>query len=189
MGRVDEERLPLGAPTRHLRLVTKSRFADTREIFVPAPPDAVFRTVCALGGANGWLAWNWLWQLRGAIDRLCGGPGMRGRPAARGHSGAVYVGDVVDLWRVADAVPPHRLLLQAEMRLPGQAWLEFRAEPDGAGTRFIQEARFAPAGLFGHLYWYAMVPAHLVLFPAMARAIAQRARAGSSSTLPRAERP
>ncbi len=61
------------------------------------------------------------------------------------------------------------------MRVPGDAWLEFFAEPDGTGTRFIQVARFAPAGLFGHLYWYAMVPAHLLLFPAMARAIAARA--------------
>jgi uncharacterized protein YndB with AHSA1/START domain len=159
--------------------VIKTFHRDRREVRVAAPPAAVHRTVCALGGANGWLAWDRLWRLRGWFDRAVGGPGMRGRPHDRGHSGPVYVGDVIDVWRVEAVHPPHRLLLRAEMRVPGEAWLEFRAEPDGPGTRLIQEARFAPAGLFGHLYWYAMVPAHLVLFPAMARAIAQRAAAGT----------
>lgn len=140
-----------------------------------APPDAVFRVVCALGGDGGWLACNALWRLRGWIDRRLGGPGMRGRPGDRDPSGTVAVGDVIDVWRVDAVDSPRRLRLRAEMRVPGDAWLEFFAEPDGTGTRFIQVARFAPAGLFGHLYWYAMVPAHLLLFPAMARAIAARA--------------
>jgi len=151
------------------------RYRDRREVLVQAPPEALFATVCSLGGRNGWLAYDWLWRLRGWLDRLVGGPGMRGRPDAGGHSGHVYVGAGIDVWRVEAVEPPLRLRLRAEMLVPGEAWLEFRAEPDGAGTRFIQEAQFAPHGLFGHLYWYAMVPAHLVLFPAMAKAIASRA--------------
>lgn len=142
-----------------------------------ASSEAIFRVVSALGGRNGWLVGNPLWRLRGWIDRLVGGPGMRGRPQDPTGTGTVYLGDVMDFWRVQRVDPPHRLLLAAEMRVPGEAWLEFRAEPAATGTRFIQEARFAPTGLFGHLYWYAMVPAHLFLFPAMARAIADRALA------------
>ncbi len=100
---------------------------------------------------------------------------MRGRPEPQGDSAAMYVEAVVDAWRVEAFDPSRCLLLRAEMRLPGDAWLEFRAEPDGAGTRFMQEGRVVPPGLFGHLYWFAMVPAHLLLFPALATAICDRA--------------
>lgn len=151
-----------------------ARFRDRQTRHIAASTEAVFAVVSALGGKGGWLAYDWLWHLRGWLDRLVGGPGMRGHPRDSGHSGPVYVGDAVDVWRVEAVEPPTRLLLRAEMRVPGEAWLEFRAEPDGAGTRFTQEAHFAPHGLLGHLYWYAMVPAHLVLFPAMAEAIAAR---------------
>lgn len=153
------------------------RYRDRRELLVAAPPAALFHVVTRLGGARGWLVWNWLWRVRGWLDQAVGGPGMRGRPQDPQGSRPLYVDDVIDVWRVEAVDVPYRLTLRAEMRVPGQAWLEFRAEPAAAGTRFIQEARFAPAGLFGHLYWYAMVPAHLVLFPAMARAIADRALA------------
>lgn len=153
------------------------RYRDRRELLVTASPAALFHTVARLGGGQGWLAWNWLWRVRGWLDRAVGGPGMRGRPGDPEGSRPLYVGEVIDVWRVEVVDAPHRLTLRAEMRVPGRAWLEFRAEPAATGTRFIQEARFAPSGLFGHLYWYAMVPAHLVLFPAMARAIADRALA------------
>lgn len=160
-----------------------ARYRDLQSLHVAALPEHVFAVVSALGGRRGWLAYNGLWQLRGWLDRLAGGPGMRGHPGDAGHSGHLYVGAVVDVWRVEVVEPPTRLRFVADMRVPGEAWLEFRAEPDGAGTRFIQEARFAPHGLFGHLYWYAMVPAHLVLFPAMAKAIARTAAARTAETV------
>ncbi|WP_396222623.1 DUF2867 domain-containing protein [Gemmatimonas sp.] len=103
------------------------------------------------------------------------GLGLRGRPEPQGDSAAMYVEAVVDGWRVEAFDPSRRLLLRAEMRLSGDAWLKCRAEPDGAGTRFMQERRVVPPGLFGHLYWFAMVPVYLLLFPALATATGDRA--------------
>jgi uncharacterized protein YbjT (DUF2867 family) len=146
---------------------------ETRTIYVEATPDQVFRAFCRLGGDQGWLAWNWLWRVRGFIDRLLGGPGLR---RGRRDPQWLYLGEAVDFWRVEVVDRPRVLRLRAEMKIPGQAWLQFTAVAEGQGTRLIQTALFAPRGLFGLLYWYAMYPAHLFIFGDMARAVAQLAR-------------
>ena len=148
---------------------------ERRQLVVNATPARVFGVFSALGGRVGWLRLNWAWQLRGWMDRLVGGVGMRrGRRDPR-H---VRVGDAVDFWRV-EAVEPDRLVrLRAEMKLPGRAWLEFQARAgDDGHTTIVQTAYFAPKGLFGLLYWYTLYPMHGVIFGGMIREIARRAEA------------
>ncbi len=150
---------------------------EQRQQRVNASPAAVFRTFTGLGGANGWLYLNWAWDLRGLLDRLVGGVGLR---RGRRHPVDVRVGDALDFWRV-EAVEANRLLrLRAEMKVPGRAWLQFKAEPleDGT-TMLLQVAFFAPRGLFGFLYWYGLYPLHSLIFSGMIRKLAQRAEAGA----------
>ena len=132
-----------------------------------------------LGGRKGWLAFNSLWRLRGAVDRLIGGVGFR---RGRRHPVDLRVGDAVDFWRVEAVEPGHLVRLRAEMKVPGRAWLQFKAEPLGASrTRLVQTAYFAPKGLFGLVYWYLLYPIHGFIFSRLIRALAQGAatRAGS----------
>lgn len=153
---------------------------ERRQRWVPAPAEAVFRAVAQLGGATGWLYLDWAWQVRGAVDRLLGGVGLR-RGRRDPHS--VRVGDAVDFWRV-EAVEPDRLLrLRAEMKVPGRAWLEFRVEPRGRGESVLwQTAFFAPRGLAGLLYWYALYPIHALIFGGLIERLAHRAEAAASAT-------
>jgi hypothetical protein len=141
---------------------------------VAATPEDVFATVSRIGGDTGWYGADWLWRLRGALDRLAGGPGLR---RGRRHAERVAFGDAIDLWRVTDVEPPRRLALRAEMRLPGQALLEFTVEPlaGRAGSRLVQTARFAPRGLAGIAYWYAILPVHRVVFGRMVDGIRRAA--------------
>jgi hypothetical protein len=128
-----------------------------------------------LGGERGWLYANWLWRLRGIADRLVGGVGFR---RGRRHPDEVRVGDALDFWRV-EAVEPGRLMrLRAEMKLPGEAWLQFEARPRPDGkTLLVQTAFLAPKGLLGFLYWYGLYPFHGLIFGNLVRAIARRAEA------------
>ncbi|MES2522067.1 MAG: SDR family oxidoreductase [Gemmatimonadota bacterium] len=146
---------------------------ETRAVYVEATPDQVFRAFSRLGGDQGWLAYNALWKVRGFIDRLVGGPGLR---RGRRDPTTLYVGDAVDFWRVEMLERPRLLRLRAEMRVPGHAWLQFTTVPEGTGTRLIQTALFAPRGLTGLLYWYAMFPAHVFIFTDMVKAVARLAR-------------
>jgi hypothetical protein len=133
-------------------------FLDARERTIEAPDWAVFRAVCRVGGGHGWYAVDWLWQIRGWMDRLVGGPGLR-----RGHRDPETVGyaEALDFWRVVGYEQNRRLALRAEMKLPGEALLEFRIEPRASGHCTLQQvALFQPRGLFGLLYWYAVVPLH-----------------------------
>jgi hypothetical protein len=145
---------------------------ETRTIHVDASPDQVFRAFSRLGGEQGWLVYNALWRVRGFLDRVVGGPGLR---RGRRDPAVLRVGDAVDFWRVEIVERPRVLRLRAEMRMPGQAWLEFMAIPEGSGTRLVQTALFAPHGLSGLLYWYAMYPAHLFIFGDMVKAVARLA--------------
>lgn len=146
---------------------------EQRQRIVNASAGAVFRTFSGLGAERGWLYLNGLWRLRGALDRLVGGVGFR---RGRRHPDEIRVGDALDFWRV-EAVEPDRLLrLRAEMKVPGLAWLQFRAEPvEGGHTRLTQTAFFAPKGLFGFLYWYVLYSLHRLIFSGLIRKLAARA--------------
>ncbi len=146
---------------------------ELRQRLVRASSEAVFRAFTSLGGEHGWLAMNWAWKIRGALDRLVGGVGMR---RGRRSPDELRTGDAVDFWRV-ESVQPNRLLrLRAEMRVPGRAWLEFQVQPTEEGRVLLsQAALFAPKGVFGWLYWYAMFPFHQFIFDAMINRIAERA--------------
>lgn len=146
---------------------------ERRQLIVNAAPERAFEVFSSLGGATGWLRLNWAWQLRGFLDRLVGGVGMR---RGRRHSHHVRVGDAVDFWRV-EAVEPGRLVrLRAEMKVPGRAWLEFQARTQEDGRTLVtQTAFFSPRGLFGLVYWYALYPIHGLIFGGMIREIGRRA--------------
>jgi len=149
-----------------------ARLVDSRTRRVERPPALAFKPIERLGGETGWYAWNWLWRLRGFVDLLVGGVGMRrGRPSGD----ALHVGDPLDFWRVEGFEPGRRLRLAAEMKLPGRAWLEFEVKGDGASSTIYQTAIFEPLGLFGQLYWYALYPLHQLIFGAMLRGIAAAA--------------
>jgi hypothetical protein len=145
---------------------------ETRSLWVRAPAEAVFRSFSGVGGDRGWPAWEWAWVLRGALDRLAGGPGLR---RGRRHPDELLAGEAVDFWRVEAVERPRLLRLRAEMRLPGRAWLQWEAVPAEGGTRLVQTALFAPSGLFGTLYWYGLYPFHQFIFSAMAAELARRA--------------
>jgi hypothetical protein len=146
---------------------------ERRRKTVAANAAVVYRSFSSLGGERGWLAYNFAWQLRGAVDRLFGGVGMR---RGRRHPTEIRVGDAVDFWRVEAAEPDRLLRFRAEMKVPGKAWLQFEASPDGNDrTTLIQTAFFDPKGLFGLLYWYTLYPIHSLIFGAMVRKISELA--------------
>jgi uncharacterized protein YbjT (DUF2867 family) len=153
---------------------------DRRERFANAGQAAVFQIFAGLGGQRGWLYADRLWYVRGVLDRLVGGIGnRRGRRSATD----LRVGDAVDFWRVEAYRPPEMLRLRAEMKLPGRAWLQFEALPrEGGGTTLRQTAFFEPRGIFGYLYWFAVLPFHALIFGNMAARIAEQA-AGSPAEL------
>ena len=140
---------------------------------------AVFRVFTSLGGSRRWLVWNWAWWLRGLLDRVVGGPGLR---RGRRHPQQLLPGEAVDFWRVEAVEPAHLLRLRAEMKVPGKAWLQWEATPEDGGTRLIQTAAFAPRGLVGVLYWYALYPIHRVIFTDMIRAVGREAEGEKKAT-------
>jgi hypothetical protein len=147
---------------------------EIRTTTAEAPAEAVFRAFSSLGGDRGWLVWRWAWRLRGFADRLIGGPGLR---RGRRHPTELLQGDAVDFWRVETVQRPRLLRLRAEMKLPGTAWLQWEAIPDGAVTRLVQTAIFAPVGLAGTLYWKLLYPFHRFIFSDMVRAVARAGEA------------
>ena len=150
-----------------------SLYQDTRELAVGAPAAEVWRVIESIGGDNGWYSLPLAWAVRGWLDRLAGGVGLR---RGRRDRDRLRVGDSLDFWRVEEIVPGRLLRLRAEMRLPGLAWLELSVEPDAdGGSRYRQRALFHPRGLAGHLYWWSVSPFHAVVFGGMARNITARA--------------
>jgi uncharacterized protein YbjT (DUF2867 family) len=128
----------------------------------------VFQSACAVGGPNGWFKYNFLWRIRGIMDKLMGGYGLnRGRRL--NHE--LRVGDALDFWKVVDIKPGKRLLLYAQMKVPGEAWLEFDVQPD----QLIQTAHFLPKGILGRLYWYSVLPAHHLVFNDLAKTVVNSA--------------
>lgn len=144
---------------------------DARTVHVPVAPVEAFAPIRRIGGKTGWYYAQWLWHLRGWLDLLVGGAGLR---RGRRDPDHLAPGDVVDCWRVLE-ITPSRLRLAAEMRLPGRAWLEFSVDPDGSGSAITQRATFDPHGLPGLLYWYAVWPLHQLIFRGQLRAIGQAA--------------
>lgn len=161
-----------------------NRIVDTRTVTVTATPEAAFaaieRTLAVFD--LGWYFGNALWQLRGWLDLLVGGVGMR-----RGRRDAKHLlpGDVVDCWRVESIEPPRRLRLTAEMKLPGRAWLEFEVQPNKDGMILRQTATFDPVGLWGLAYWYALYPLHEVVFRGMMRNLHRAVMAFAAENKPR----
>jgi len=134
----------------------------------------IFNRIQRIGGENGWYYANWAWRVRGIIDRLIGGVGMR---RGRRHPSDLRVGDALDFWRVEQFTPGVMLRLRAEMKVPGTAWLEFRVQENSDNTcLFRQTALFKPSGWFGYVYWYMMAPAHFLIFRNMARHIVNHMR-------------
>jgi uncharacterized protein YbjT (DUF2867 family) len=169
-----------------------SLYVDERTRTTPASADAVWRVVEGIGGETGWYSFPLAWAVRGWLDRLVGGVGLRrGRRDPR----RLYVGDALDFWRVEEREEGRLLRLRAEMRVPGRAWLEFHVEHPSAdaghgaghtagaggapgGTVLTQRATFAPHGLAGHLYWWGIAAFHGVVFGGMVRGIIRAAESG-----------
>jgi uncharacterized protein YbjT (DUF2867 family) len=147
-----------------------SRLVDSRSIHVPVPTEVASRPVLRIGGETGWYFGDFLWDLRGGLDLLVGGVGMR---RGRRDPDHVVPGDTIDFWRVESVEPGRLLRLSAEMKLPGRAWLQFEIEPDERGSVIRQTAIFDPVGLAGLLYWYGIFPLHVVVFRGMLRNIAR----------------
>ena len=154
-----------------------SRVVDRQQALTAADPARAFAPIQRIGGQQGWYFATWLWSLRGALDQLLGGVGMR---RGRRHPVDLQPGDPLDFWRV-EAFKADRLLsLRAEMKVPGRAWLQFEVEPAGGGSRITQTAIFDPRGLGGLLYWYALYPVHWLIFRGMLRGIVRAGVAGRS---------
>ncbi|MFH1183543.1 MAG: DUF2867 domain-containing protein [Chloroflexota bacterium] len=153
--------------------VEEGMMIERRSLVLDVPAAAIFRAYAGVGGARGWLFMDWAWAIRGWMDKAIGGVGIR---RGRRHPDDVRSGESLDFWRV-EAVEKDRLMrLRAEMRIPGKAWLQFESTPLPHGeTLLIQTAYYAPRGLFGFIYWYAMWPFHAFLFDGLIRRIAARA--------------
>ncbi len=158
--------LPVGSLEEFTVLPEHGTFTDYREIVINAEDrERIIDNIWSIGGSTGWYYANWLWKIRGYLDKLVGGIGLR---RGRTHPTHLERGDVVDFWRVleADRSEGH-LLLFAEMKLPGEAWLEFRIIEDQGVTKVSQRAVFFPHGISGRLYWYSVVPLHYFIFQGM----------------------
>ena len=177
--------LSAGTALRWGGVRVRTRLLYSRAVDLPVPAAAAFAPIRRLGGANGWYYGNWLWRLRGLVDRLLGGVGMhRGRRDGE----RLAAGDTLDCWRVDVCEPNVRLRLAAEMKLPGRGWLEFDLAPRGESACTVrQTAVFDAAGLRGRCYWHALYPIHVVLFNGLLRSIARRAR--DEAAQPGASRP
>jgi uncharacterized protein YbjT (DUF2867 family) len=156
-----------------------SRLVDSRSARVPVHPERAFAPIQRIGGETRWYYGGWLWRLRGLLDLLVGGAGLK-----RGRRDPEHLlpGDTVDFWRVEDIEPDRMLRLYAEMKLPGRAWLQFDVEPDGEGSVIRQTSIFDPVGLPGLLYWYGLYPMHALVFAGMLRGIARAATRKETET-------
>jgi uncharacterized protein YbjT (DUF2867 family) len=149
-----------------------SVYRDLRTREVKASPEALWAVITRIGGETGWYSFPLAWAVRGWIDRLVGGVGLR---RGRRDADELYAGEALDFWRVEEIEPKHLLRLRAEMKLPGAAWLEMRVRDGPAGSYYEQRAIFVPRGLAGHVYWWSVAPFHAVVFGGMAQKMAQAA--------------
>ena len=153
--------------------VEDGMMVELRQVLLDLPPETVFRAFTGIGGQRGWLYMDWAWEIRGWMDKIVGGVGLR---RGRRHPDDIRIGESLDFWRVEALEPNRSMLLRAEMKVPGKAWLEFKALPQENGkTLFTLGAYFGPRGLPGFLYWYSMWPFHKFIFDGMLRNLAKRA--------------
>lgn len=157
-----------------------NRLIDSRTVHVDVSPSCAFAPIRRIGGKNGWYYAHFLWSIRGFLDILVGGVGLR---RGRRSPEELAVGEALDWWRVEAYEPNRKLLLIAEMKTPGRAWLEFEVTADAGGSIIRQTALFDPIGLSGLLYWYTLYPLHIVIFAGMLRRIAEKSRAESEISL------
>ena len=145
-----------------------SLYTDVRTVESTQSAEQVFARIEAIGGDHGYSTATWAWQLRGLMDRLVGGVGLR---RGRRDPDHLVVGEALDFWRVEEIKRPNLLRLRAEMKMPGRAWLEWSVIPNesGTGCKVVQRAIYVPRGLWGHLYWWAVWPMHGLVFPSMAK--------------------
>ena len=140
-------------------------FKDVKWKEIKGNDGPVINNIWSIGGERGWYYANTLWRIRGVMDKIVGGVGLR---RGRTHATEIYPGDALDFWRVLIAdKEKKRLLLFAEMKLPGEAWLEFRIMKKNGKTLLRQTATFRPKGLWGRIYWYTMLPFHYFIFNGM----------------------
>jgi uncharacterized protein YbjT (DUF2867 family) len=157
-----------------LNFEREGRYVDSRTIRVMCPPEAAFDPIACIGGERGWYAFDTLWDIRGAMDVLLGGPGRR---RGRRDQYALVEGDVLEWWRVQKVVSPTLLRLEAEMVMPGRGWLQYELKADENGTLVRQTASFDAKGLLGRLYWYAVLPFHHFVFTGTLKGIERECRA------------
>jgi hypothetical protein len=151
----------------HVKIPTNGCYKDRRRKEINTSVDQVLCNMWSIGGERGWYYGNWLWNIRGYLDKLWGGVGLR---RGRTNINSIHTGDTLDFWRVLAADKQNRrLLLYAEMKLPGEAWLEFKIIQKNKIPYLQQTATFRPLGIAGRLYWYAMLPFHLFVFNGMAK--------------------
>jgi hypothetical protein len=155
-------------------------YEDVQVLNSTATPQELWAAVDCIGGDNGWYSAKLLWEIRGFIDRLVGGVGLR---RGRRDPHALHVGETVDFWRVEERQAPELLRLRAEMKMPGRAWLEFVVtEGENGGSTLTQRAVYWPRSFTGHAYWWSVAPFHALVFPPMVRHIVERAESRSVST-------
>ncbi|GAB4503558.1 MAG: SDR family oxidoreductase [Anaerolineales bacterium] len=154
--------------------IEEGMMVERRQALLDLPPETIFRAYTGIGGERGWLYMDWAWIIRGWLDKLVGGVGLR---RGRRHPDEIYAGEALDFWRV-EALEPGRLLrLRAEMKVPGKAWLQFQSQPQkDSKTLLTVTAYFAPRGLSGFLYWYSMWPFHKFIFDGLTRQLTIRAQ-------------
>ena len=151
--------------------ISKAVFIDRKEVDISnLAPSKVYQSFIGIGGVNGWFDFDFLWELRGIIDKLIGGVGLK---RGRRSQCDLRISDCLDFWKVVDLQKDKRLLLYAQMKVPGEAWLEFKIKDN----KLIQSAYFYPKGVFGRLYWYALVPLHYFVFNNMIKSIIKKAKA------------
>jgi uncharacterized protein YbjT (DUF2867 family) len=158
-----------GMLNEHINVPTHGCFLDRREKEIKTSVEQVMNNMWSIGGERGWYYADWLWSIRGFLDKLFGGVGLR---RGRTNKNEIYAGDTLDFWRVLVADKSNkRLLLYAEMKLPGEAWLEFKITSKDEKNFLQQTATFRPKGLFGRLYWYSVLPFHYFVFDGMSKKI------------------
>jgi len=153
----------------HDKEIADAIFLDRKELLLGnLSKEQVFKSFTSIGGKDGWFAFDFLWEIRGVIDKMLGGVGLK---RGRKNQYNLSVGESLDFWKVVDIKENERLLLYAQMKVPGTAWLEFKIEDN----KLIQSAYFYPKGLFGRIYWYSLIPIHYLVFNNMIKSIIKKA--------------